>query len=112
MTDVEKLSMVRIMVAQPNEGDWSDEVLTSYLTIAGQKIINRAYPYDDSVTEVPRRYGYIQCEIAAYLLNKRGAEGQTAHSENGISRSYESADVPESMLSEVVPHVGVFRCGA
>ena len=120
MTEVEKLTMVRLMVEQPNEGDWSDDVLISYLAIAGRKIINRAYPYDDTVDEVPRRYGYIQCEIAAYiqceiaayLLNKRGAEGQTAHSENGISRSYESADIPESMLSEVTPHVGVFRCGA
>ena len=108
MTEVEKLSMLRVMVGQPNEGDWADDVLTSYLAIAGQKIINRAYPYDDTVTEVPRRYGYLQCDIAAYLLNKRGAEGQVAHSENGVSRSYESADVPESMLSEVVPHVGVF----
>ena len=108
MTEIEKLTMVRLLVEQPNEGDWSDEVLTSYLAIAGRKIINRAYPYDDTVTEVPRRYGYLQCEIATYLLNKRGAEGQTGHSENGISRSYESADVPESMLSEVTPHVGVF----
>ena len=108
MTEAEKLSMLRVMVGQPNEGDWSDDVLTSYLAIAGQKIINRAFPYDDSVTEVPRRYSYLQCDIANYLLNKRGAEGQTAHSENGVSRSYESADVPESMLSEVVPHVGVF----
>ena len=107
MTEVEKLAMLRVMVGQPNEGDWSDDVLISYLTIAGQKIINRAYPYDDTVTDVPRRYGYLQCDIAAYLLNKRGAEGQTGHSENGVSRSYESADVPESMLSEVVPHVGV-----
>ena len=108
MTEVEKLSMLRVMVGQPNEGDWSDDVLTSYLGIAGQKILNRAYPYDDTVTEVPRRYGYLQCDIAAYLLNKRGAEGETSHSENGISRSYESADVPESMMKEVVPHVGVF----
>ena len=107
MTEVEKLSMLRVMVCQPNEGDWRDDVLISYLTIAGRKIINRAYPYDDTVTEVPRRYGYLQCDIAAYLLNKRGAEGQTSHSENGVSRSYESADVPESMLREVVPHVGV-----
>ena len=108
MTEVEKLSMLRVIVGQPNEGDWSDDVLTSYLAIAGQKIINRAYPYDDTVTEVPRRYGYLQCDIAAYLLNKRGAEGETAHSENGISRSYENADIPESMLGEVIPHVGVF----
>ena len=107
MTEVEKLTMLRVMVGQPNEGDWSDDVLISYLTIAGRKIINRAYPYDDTVSEVPRRYGYLQCEIANYLLNKRGAEGQTSHSENGINRSYESADVPESMLSEVVPRVEV-----
>ena len=108
MTEAEKLSLLRVMVGQPNEGDWSDDVLTSYLRIAGRKIINRAYPYDDDVTEVPRRYSYLQCDIANYLLNKRGAEGQTAHSENGISRNYESADVPESMLGEVIPHVGVF----
>ena len=107
MTEVEKLSMLRVMVGQPNTGDWSDDVLISYLAIAGRKILNRAYPYDEDVEEVPRRYGYLQCDIAAYLLNKRGAEGQTAHSENGVSRSYESADVPESMLREVVPHVGV-----
>ena len=108
MTEVEKVSMLRVMVGQPNEGDWSDEVLTSYLAIAGRKILNRAYPYDDTITEVPRRYGYLQCDIAAYLLNKRGAEGEVSHSENGISRSYSSADIPEAMLSEIVPHVGVF----
>ena len=107
MTEVEKLSMLRVMVGQPNEGDWSDDVLISYLNIAGQKIINRAYPYDDTVVDVPRRYSYLQCDIANYLLNKRGAEGQLAHSENGITRTYQSADVPESMLSEVSPHVGV-----
>jgi hypothetical protein len=108
MTEVEKLSLLRAMVGTPNtDENWSDDVLISYLTIAGRKIINRAYPYDDEITEVPRRYGYLQCEIACYLLNKRGAEGQTAHSENGVNRSYESADVPESMLSEVIPHVGV-----
>jgi hypothetical protein len=104
MTNVEKLALCKTMVDQP---ELDDKVLESYLTIAGQKILNRAYPYDDTVTEVPRRYGYLQCEIAAYLLNKRGAEGETAHSENGISRTYENADVPESMLRDVIPHCGV-----
>ena len=108
MTDVEKLSLLRVMTGKPGDDeDWSDDVLFSYLTIAGRKILNRAYPYDDTVTEVPPRYGNLQCEIAAYLLNKRGAEGQLAHTENGISRTYGSADVPESMLSEVMPRVGV-----
>jgi hypothetical protein len=108
MTDTEKLIFLRTMVGgQSDDPDWSDEVLLTHLTIAGQKIINRAYPYDDTVTEVPRRYGILQCEIAAYLLNKRGAEGETSHSENGISRSYENADVPESLMSQVIVHCGV-----
>ena len=108
MTEVEKLSLLRVMVGQPaTDENWSDAVLTSYLKIAGEKIIRRAYPYDDTVDEVPRRYGVLQCEIAQYLLNKRGAEGQLGHSENGIDRTYESADVPESLMSEVIPHVEV-----
>ena len=107
MTEIEKLAMLRVMIGQTNEGDWTDDVLISYLAIAGRKIINRAYPYDDTVTEVPRRYSYLQCEIATYLLNKRGAEGETSHNENGINRTYENADVPDSMLSDVIPYCGV-----
>lgn len=109
MTDVEKLALCRAMVEQPaNAEGWSDDILKSYLTIAGQAILNRAYPYDDTVAEVPRRYGVLQCEIATYLLNKRGAEGEISHSENGINRTYENAGIPDSMLRDVVPHCGLF----
>ena len=103
MTQEEKLQLLKAMVGESD----TEEVLLAYLNIAGNKIINRAYPYGSDVTEVPTRYEYLQCEIAAYLLNKRGAEGQISHSENGISRTYGSADVPESMLSAVTPTVGV-----
>ena len=105
MTDTEKLTYLRAMVG----GSDTDEVLSTYLVVAGKKIIARAYPYDDTVTEVPDKYDALQCEIAAYLLNKRGAEGQTQHSENGITRSYENADVPASMLKVVTPHCGVIK---
>lgn len=105
MTQTEKVTLLRAMVGESD----SEEVLLAYLNLAGSKIINRAYPYDQSQTEVPPRYDYLHCEIAAYLLNKRGAEGQTGHSENGVSRSYESADVPESLLGAVTPMIGVIR---
>jgi hypothetical protein len=103
MTDDEKLLTLEAMV----DGSDSADVLSIYLKIAGRKIIARAFPYDSSVTEVPERYDMLQCEIAAYLLNKRGAEGQTSHTENGITRNYGGADVPESMLSSIIPRVGV-----
>ena len=103
MTHEEKLQLLKAMVGESD----TEEVLLTYLKVAGQKIINRAYPYGTDEPEVPTRYDFLQCEIAAYLLNKRGAEGQTSHSENGISRSYESADVPESLMGAITPMIGV-----
>ena len=105
MKHEEKLTVLRTMVG----GSDTDEVLSAYLNLAGDKIITKAYPYEDGVLDVPSQYHYLQVEIAAYLLNKRGAEGQTAHTENGITRTYESGDVPASMLRAVIPHCGVIK---
>ena len=105
MSQTEKLQLLKAMVGESD----TEEVLLTYLNIAGQKILNRAFPYGTEETEVPPRYDFLHCEIAAYLLNKRGAEGQTGHSENGISRTYESADVPESLLGAITPCVGVIK---
>ena len=92
------------------QGDNSeDDLLLMLLTLSAQKILERVYPYDDSIKEVPSRYTTKQVEIAVYLYNKRGAEGQVSHSENGISRTYESADVPESLMKGITPYVGVFE---
>lgn len=98
MTDTEKLTMLKAMTGEKDES-----VLSTYLSIAGNKVLKRAYPFNSTVTVVPDRYAYNQVEIAAYLVNKRGAEGETAHSENGISRSYEDGDVPPTLLCEIVP---------
>ena len=103
MTEEEKIKTLKVMVGDSD----CDDVLSTYLLLAGRKIINRAYPYDSTVTDVPSEYETLQCEIAAYMLNKRGAEGQTQHTENGISRQYENADIPASMLKSVTPHCSI-----
>lgn len=103
MTNDEKLAALKAMVGSSD----SDEVLFAYLKLAGDKIITKAFPYQNDVTEVPAQYSYLQVEIAAYMLNKRGAEGQTSHTENGVTRQYESADVPSSMLKAITPYCGV-----
>lgn len=104
MTNADKLKMLQTMT-----GEQDGSLLSTYLTIAGNKVLRRAYPFDNGKTEVPACYEIKQLEIAAYLINKRGAEGETAHSENGISRSYEDGDVPPSMLRDIVPFVGVVQ---
>lgn len=102
MTDAEKLQMVKSMTGETDEG-----TISTYLSIAGNKVCRKAYPFDPAVTVVPEQYAHIQVEITVYLLNKRGAEGQTAHGENGISRSYEDGDVPPTLLRDIVPFAAV-----
>lgn len=89
--------------------DTQDAVLTVYLDIAEEKMLNRLYPFVKDVTslEIPTRYSSLQVEIALYMWNKRGAEGQTSHNENGINRTYESSDIPESLLNHITPFAGV-----
>lgn len=87
--------------------DLDDGTLLSYLELAGEIIVAKAFPFAESKMEVPSKYARKQCEIAAYLYNKRGAEGEISHSESGISRSYESASVPDSMLKGIIPQCKV-----
>lgn len=102
MTESVKSAMLSAMTGETNEA-----VLSTYLAIAGNKVCRKAYPFDPAQTIVPAQYEIIQLEIAAYLLNKRGAEGETVHLENGISRHYEDGDVPPSLLRDITPFSAV-----
>jgi len=105
VADSYKLTKLRLMVgANASE----DDLLLMYLTDAERAILNHLYPMDEDVAHtLPTRYESRQVEIAAYLYNKRGAEGETSHNENGISRSYENGSIPDSMLSDIIPYGSV-----
>lgn len=103
MTEMEKKAALTLMTEESD-----DVTLSTYLSIAAEKVVRKCYPFDTSKTEVPDRYAMTQIEIAAYLLNKRGAEGQVLHIEGGIHRHYGGADVPDEMLAGVIPFAGTF----
>lgn len=106
MTKATKLANVKAMLEI--DGTEQDSILNMYLNIASNAITRKVYPFEDiEGYEMPNKYDYLQCEIAVYLYNKRGAEGETSHNENGINRSYESSGIPKSLLAQVVPFVGV-----
>lgn len=100
---MDKLQTLKLLTGA---SDSEDDLLLALLSLAEGKILERLYPYDHTKETLPARYVGKQIEIAVYLYNKQGAEGQIVHSENGISRTYESADVPESMLRGIAPFVG------
>jgi hypothetical protein len=101
MTTAEKRAALATSLAPDTD---TDEVLDEVLADAEALVLNRMYPfgYPDG-TSVPPRYERIQIQLAVELYSKRGAEGQTSHSENGISRNWGENSV---LLNRVMPHVG------
>lgn len=108
MTPEKKLETLRILIDDSSAKE-DPYTLSVYLDMAGAKILERLYPYKENWDglEVPDKYAMLQLKIAAYMLNKRGAEGQVQHIENGVHRNYGDADVPESMLASVAPFIGI-----
>lgn len=112
-------ALERMKLRIPEEPD--EAVFLDCIETAKNAILARRFPYrewpvrtvtaeDGTTTEetyVEPRYEDLLYRCAVDLYNKTGAEGQTAHSENGVSRTYESAWISEQLLNEVVPMVGV-----
>lgn len=84
-------------------GESNIAVLQDCLDSARAAIMARRYPYGDWPEELESRYLDLQYRIAIDLYNKTGAEGQTGHTENSISRTWESSWISESLLQEVTP---------
>lgn len=85
----------------------SDTDIAELLDSTASIINGRRYPFGEMPTEIETRYLDLQLRMAVELFNKRGAEGQTAHSENGVSRSYSAAWVSPELLDEIVPKAEV-----
>jgi hypothetical protein len=86
-----------------------DQELEDILESAKAVILSRRFPFGErhNIGELEDKYKDLQVRIAVEMFNKRGAEGETAHSENGVSRSYSSASVSEELLREITPKVAI-----
>ena len=104
MTQEEKLETLKAMLSPDAP---TNEELIALLLVTKGAILNARYPLGVmKETEVPAKYEHIQLQACVSLYNKKGAEGQTAHSENGIDRTYEAGDIPHSLLKQIVPMAG------
>ena len=84
-----------------------DAVLEDILESAKAVILSKRFPFGNYPEDIEERYKDLQIRIAVEMFAKRGAEGETAHSENGVSRTYASANVSEDLLREIKPKVSV-----
>ena len=104
MTNEEKISKLAVLIS-PDTADIG--LLSILLSQAAGIVLNKRYPFGQPEgAVVPTAYEHIQLQIAVELFAKMGAEGQTAHNENGIYRTYEAADVSPSLLKRIIPICG------
>ena len=101
MTEAEKITARQALISPDTD---SDAVLGAMISAAEALVLNRMYPfgYPDG-TAVPARYEQIQIQLAVELYSKRGAEGQSSHSENGVSRTWVETS---PLLKRIMPYCG------
>lgn len=104
MTNEEKIEKLKVLISPDTA---SDELFLYLLEQAEGIILNRRYPFGapEGATLSPIQQ-QIQLRVVVELFGKMGAEGQTAHDENGIKRTWEAADVSPSLLKQIIPVCG------
>lgn len=109
MTDEEMAESAKVLI----DDERFDRFVPHYLAIAKGAVVAHLWPHADKTwADVPEKHHARTVEIAVYLVNRRGSEGETSHSESGTSRSYESAGIPKSYFSGMPSFVGVPTCEA
>ena len=97
MTAEEKIEMVAALSDETDE-----DVISAFLAMAGKAIYRYGDPYRTMTEEeVLALYPDVQVDAAAYKLNKRGWDYEDRHVENGVTREFESGDLPPSILSRI-----------
>lgn len=88
-----------------------DSFLLTLIEDATEEVLSRVYPNGFTTSESKKKahdsvmlnYETKIRRIAEYHYDKQGAEGETSHSENGKSVSYENSGTPESYFRGIIP---------
>ena len=106
MTIIEKTNRVRTLLQ--NDPRATDDMICACLSMAESRIAQAAYPFmgPDETLYMPSKYDNLQCELAARVFSRLGGLGELEHSENGISRVWESAEDID-LLRQITPYAKV-----
>lgn len=108
MNDEEKLVMVQTLLGVADSETAEIERIEVYLTAAEKEILTWRYSLSgNQPTEFPEEFDMVQVWAVVYGYSQAGAEGQSTHSENGVSRTFNYADMNQYIHRNVRPLVGV-----
>lgn len=112
MVESEKINLVKLLLGNSEDvEDVTDETISAFLRCAASAIGDRMYPFGNNGNfsnseSVPSKYETLQCRLAVRYISRMGGEGENYHNENGIIRTYDSAN-DEDILREVMQVVNL-----
>jgi len=101
------LERLRLRVTDPGQPEPDEDVLKECLEEARDAIMARRFPYRTWPDELEPQYVEKQIRIAISLYNRIGDEGETGHTENGVTRTYDESWIPKQLLADIIPYCGV-----
>ncbi len=110
MTEETLKAMIQTNIESSSDMTISEDVVNTFFQLSKNAILLRRYPYakDISDKELPSIYDSLCVRLAVYMYNKQGAEGEISHTENGVSIKWENGDLPDSLMSEIIPLSGAW----
>ena len=103
MIEAEQLKKMRMEILKDAENPTKDDNFKSKLEDAKNIALDRIYPYQHEINELPERLQNWQVRAAIELYNRLGEEGITSYGENGLSYSYKTDLLSESLMQELPP---------
>ncbi len=100
----ELLQQLKIVIKARDFDDFDDDYLL-YEIKQAIGVINKCRnftPTDEKLYDA--KYEYLIIPMCVSSLAKIGAEGESSHSENGVTRYYSNGiDYPKELISQIIP---------
>lgn len=92
------------------DGSEQDALLEVLIEQAKDIVTKEYFGYADIPEQwvFPESFTYVGLEVATYLYNKVGIEGQVSHKEQGIERVYAEGGVPRHLFDQLPRKVKAF----
>lgn len=111
MTDAQKLLTIKTLLDDGTGYLPSDDTLNTYIVLSANEILAWKYHLvggvPEDVTEVPSLDEGAQIYAVVAGFTHAGSEGEKAHIENGVHRTFAYADMIGYIRNHVLPYVRV-----
>lgn len=101
------IERLKVRIPEATEAELEDVLESAKDVILSRCFTSVANASDEDKTTALELHKEKVLNAAVVIYNMRGVEGQTSHSENGVSRSYEDSAGLKPILEQIIPRCAV-----